>query len=213
MRLLFKILEFTHTDPKAIFWISWVLSALVLLPRILEKFRWHPPGGVTDPWQFGVLILLILLAIVAGWPLWRILQKEKHAAIRESIVVVIGFVPIQILFLVLFGGIAEVIKSTSHLGAERPLFMTGLVISSFVGGCWIGFTKTGKTWLWCALGALFFWGPFIIERITWGTKRINWGTSRNSEVLIWIALAVMGGYFGRWVSLRGNEKEPHTSVV
>ena len=211
--MLKTIIEFTHTDPKAIFWVSWVLSVLILLPRILEKFRWHPAGGVTDPWQLLVRNLLVVLAIFAGWPLWWILQKEKYASIRESVVVVSGFVPFQVVFLIAFGTIYEVIISTSHLEAERPLFMTGFAISSLVGGCWIGFKKTRWTWLWCVLGALFFWGPFIIERINWGTKRISWGTSRNSEVLIWIALAVAGGYFGRWVSLRGNENEPHTSVI
>jgi hypothetical protein len=211
--MLKKALEFTHSDPKAVFWTSWVLSALILLPRILEKFRWHPAGGFTDPWQFGVLILLILLAIVAGWPFWKILQKEKHASIRESIVVVVGFVPIQVLFLFPLNVIYEVIISISHLEAEKPLFMIGFAISSLVGGCWIGFKKTGKTWLWCALGALFFWGSFIIERITWGTKGISWGTSKNSEVLIWIALAIVGGYFGRRVSLRENEQEADASVA
>ena len=170
-------------------------------------------GGTTDPWQVLVLYLLVGLTILAGWPLWKILQKEKYASIRESIVVVIGFVPIQIIFLIPFAIADEVVPSTLHLDPERMLYMAGFAISSLVGGCWIGFKKTGRTWLWCALGALFFWGSFVIEHITWGTKRISWGTSRNSEVLIWIVLAVAGGYFGRRVSLRGNEKEAPAAVV
>lgn len=204
--MLKKALEFMHSDPKSVFWVSWILSALFLLPKILEKFRWHQPGGRSDPWQMGVLVLLVLLAILAGWPFWKILRKEKYASIRESVVVVMGFVPIQILFVFLLGTIYEVIESTSHLETEKPLFMTGFAMSSFVGGCWIGFKKAKMTWLWCGLGTLFFWSPFIIERM-------NWKTRGYGDILIWVALAVVGGYFGRWVSLRGKENEPHASAA
>ena len=63
--MLKKALQFAHSDPKAVFWISWVLFALVLLPRILERFRWHPAGGATDPLQAFVLYFLIALTMPA----------------------------------------------------------------------------------------------------------------------------------------------------
>jgi hypothetical protein len=204
--MLKKTLEFFHSDPKAVFALSWILFAILLLPNILEKFRWHPAGGVTDRRQFSVLFLLIVLTILVGWPLWRVLQNEKLSSVRESVVVVIGFVPIQVLIFLAFAIAGELIQYTSYLEKGGYLVITGFAISSFIGGCWIGFKKTRMTWLWCLFGLLFFWAPLILDGI-------KWSTTDYIRALSWATCAVAGGYIGRGISLGETEKSPYTSAV
>jgi len=175
------------------------LFGLLLLPRILEEFRWHPAGGNVDPFQLLVRNILDVLALLAGWPLWKTLRKEKHSSIRQSVVTVMGYLPIQVLFLLPFFTAAATIELGTNREIGRQVFIMGLAVSSFFGGCWIGFKKTRLTLLWLLLGFLFFWVPFTIEGISWNlmapVKSLPY-----IKALFLFACVAAGGYFGRWIA-------------
>jgi hypothetical protein len=79
-----------------------------------------------------------MLAILLGWPLWKTLRKEKCSSIRESVVVVMGYLPVQVLFLLPFWTAACIIDLSTNREIEGHVFMMGLAIASFFGGGWIG---------------------------------------------------------------------------
>lgn len=152
--MLDRVLNRLDGSGKVVFWIFY--SFLVMMPvmDIADQYARE------DPRQHVFFLGGVVFWIFSGMLIWKILQKERLSEVKSVVIAFMGFVVIFALAFLLvvipLGVLHFVLDLEFRNGVGATVSALSLLISLFLGGCYVGLKTKHLIIFWSLFVAVLF---------------------------------------------------------